>query len=96
MSDKGIEELRALNDRLAKLLDDPQEGLASWKIMLSGTLMEMADYAGLGVVSKWGGIIAAVRRMMICELSNRDQFATYWAEAKRLLAESSKGETTGR
>lgn len=48
----GIDELRELNRKLSLLLDDPQPGLFSWRIMLSETLMDMANYAGHGMVSE--------------------------------------------
>lgn len=48
----GMEELKRLNQRLAGLLSDPHPGLFTWKQSLSDTLLEMADYAGYGMVSE--------------------------------------------
>jgi hypothetical protein len=47
----GLDELRELNRRLTGLLDDPHPGLVTWMMMLSETLMKMADYAGHGMIS---------------------------------------------
>lgn len=51
---KGVEELKALNRRLERLLDDEEgAGMWSWKVAVSEVLLEMADYAGYGMVSTW-------------------------------------------
>ncbi len=48
----GIDTLRALNRKLAILLEKPEPGLYSWRTVLSRTLLDMADYAGYGEISK--------------------------------------------
>ena len=53
---KGIDELRDLNRKLASLLDDPQPGIATWRMCLNKLLMQMADYAGMGRVSAFGDL----------------------------------------
>jgi hypothetical protein len=48
----GIGHLKELHEKLGKMLDDPQPGLFSWQTALSEVLMEMADYAGHGMLSE--------------------------------------------
>lgn len=46
MSDTpNIDELKALNDRLTNLLDDPQTGMFSWHDCLAQVLTEIAKFA---------------------------------------------------
>ena len=60
----GIEKLQALNRHLTSLLDDPHPGLATWRIALSKTLMELADYAGHGNVSTFPEVLNALRKLV--------------------------------
>ena len=60
----SIDTLRVLNDRLGALLADPQPGLATWRNSLSKTLMEMADYAGHGMVSTFPEVLTALRTLV--------------------------------
>jgi hypothetical protein len=47
----GLDELRELHMKLGQLLDDPQPGLATWRLALSQILLELAKYAGAGPVN---------------------------------------------
>lgn len=47
-----MEELKKLNEKLAKLLADPQPGFSTWRLALRETLLQMADYAGCGLISE--------------------------------------------
>lgn len=47
-----MEELKRLNEILTNMLADPQPGLTTWKAMLGQVLLEMADYAGYGLISE--------------------------------------------
>lgn len=45
-----MNELKALSDRLAKLMADPQPGLMTWNVMLGRTLLRLAGYCGIDPV----------------------------------------------
>jgi hypothetical protein len=57
----GINELKQLNQRLTAMLADPHPGISTWRQVLSGLLMEMADYAGHGFVSAFPELLEACR-----------------------------------
>jgi len=64
----GLDELRALNHQLTRLLAGPEPGLVTWRETLRNTLMRMADFAGLGRVSAFGDLLAACKRIReFCE-----------------------------
>jgi len=47
-----IEKLKELNKRLAQLLDEPEEGLASWVTAVGVIVLEMATITGVVVFTK--------------------------------------------
>ena len=48
----GLDDLRRLARRLDGLLADPHPGLFTWREALGDTLLDMADYAGYGMISE--------------------------------------------
>lgn len=46
MSDR-IEELKKLNAKLSKLLEDPELASASWESLVCTTIIEMAEMVGI-------------------------------------------------
>ena len=49
---EGIEELKILNSMLKDLLDHPQPNMISYRLEVTGVLLDMVNYAGYGKVSE--------------------------------------------
>lgn len=88
----GLDRLRELNRRLTGLLADAQPGFFTWRVALSDTLTEMADYAGHGKMSEFPSLVEALKRIVREATADaRVSFAAY-EQAKAVLAKANGTE----